>query len=90
MTILGAHLDSRNQEFPLLPAPGADDDGSGTASNLEAFRVLAESGFIPLNGPVEFHWYSAEEGGMLGSQDVARFKKESGANIGAMVEFVSV
>ncbi|TFB02637.1 Leucine aminopeptidase 1 [Trichoderma ghanense] len=87
LTILGAHQDSMNYLFPLLPAPGADDDCSGTVSILEAFRVLAESGFIPSNGPVEFHWYAAEEGGLLGSQAVARYKKESGARIGAMMEF---
>lgn len=79
-----------NYLFPLLPSPGADDDCSGTVSILEAFRVLAESGFIPINGPVEFHWYAAEEGGLLGSQAVARYKKESGARIGAMMEFVSI
>lgn len=89
LTIIGAHQDSMNYLFPLLPAPGADDDCSGTVSILEAFRNLAESGFTPLNGPVEFHWYAAEEGGLLGSQAVARYKKESGAHIGAMMEFVS-
>ena len=59
-------------------------------SILEAFQILAQSGFIPKNGPVEFHWYAAEEGGLLGSQAIARYKKESGATIGAMMEFVSV
>ncbi|KAH8882467.1 Zn-dependent exopeptidase [Thozetella sp. PMI_491] len=83
LTILGAHQDF----FPLLPAPGADDDCSGTVSILEAFQILAENGFVPLNGPVEFHWYAAEEGGLLGSQAIARYKKESGATIGAMLEF---
>lgn len=87
LTIIGAHQDSANYLFPLLPAPGADDDGSGTVSILEAFRVLAQSGFIPKNGPVEFHWYAAEEGGLLGSQAIARDKKQQKANIGAMLEF---
>ncbi|PMD61163.1 Zn-dependent exopeptidase [Hyaloscypha bicolor E] len=87
LTILGAHQDSANYLFPLLPAPGADDDCSGTVSILEAFRILAESGYTPKNGPVEFHWYAAEEGGLLGSQAIARYKKESGASIGAMMEF---
>lgn len=44
---------------------------------------------MPLDGPVEFHWYAAEEGGLLGSQAIARYKKEQGARIGAMMEFVS-
>jgi leucyl aminopeptidase len=79
-----------NYLFPLLPSPGADDDCSGTVSILEAFRVLAHSGYVPLNGPVEFHWYAAEEGGLLGSQAIARYKKESGARVGAMLEFVSL
>lgn len=52
--------------------------------------MLAESGYVPKDGPVEFHWYAAEEGGLLGSQAVARWKKESGVRIGAMMEFVSV
>ncbi|KAI0487707.1 peptidase [Xylaria cf. heliscus] len=86
LTILGAHQDSANYLFPLLPAPGADDDGSGSVSILEAFRVLAQSGFVPRNGPVEFHWYAAEEGGLLGSQAIARDKKLQGATIGAMLE----
>ncbi|KAI1259021.1 peptidase family M28 [Xylariaceae sp. FL1019] len=87
LTIIGAHQDSANYLFPLLPAPGADDDCSGTVSILEAFRVLATSGFLPKNGPVEFHWFAAEEGGLLGSQAIARDKKQQGANIGAMLEF---
>ncbi|KAJ5220240.1 peptidase family M28 [Penicillium chermesinum] len=87
LTIIGAHQDSANYLFPLLPAPGADDDGSGTVSILEAFRILAESGYTPKDGPVEFHWYAAEEGGLLGSQRIARYKKDQGAKIGAMMEF---
>ncbi|KAK1974605.1 peptidase family M28 [Colletotrichum cereale] len=87
LTIIGAHQDSANYLFPLLPAPGADDDCSGTVSILEAFRVLATSGYVPLEGPVEFHWYAAEEGGLLGSQAVAAYKKKEGATIGAMLEF---
>ncbi|KKY32732.1 putative peptidase family m28 [Diaporthe ampelina] len=87
LTIIGAHQDSANYLFPLLPAPGADDDGSGTVSILEAFRILATTGYIPKEGPVEFHWYAAEEGGLLGSQAIAAYKKKEGANIGAMMEF---
>ncbi|KAI0394537.1 peptidase family M28 [Xylariaceae sp. FL0594] len=87
LTIIGAHQDSANYLFPLLPAPGADDDGSGTVSILEAFRVLAQSGYQPKNGPVEFHWYAAEEGGLLGSQAIAADKRQQGAKIGAMLEF---
>lgn len=38
---------------------GADDDGSGTVTILEAYRALLASDFTP-NRTVEFHWYSAE------------------------------
>ncbi|KAN0086280.1 hypothetical protein V8E55_007414 [Tylopilus felleus] len=58
--IIGAHQDSANYAFPLLPAPGADDDGSGTVTILEAFRALDQAGFKP-ELPVEFHWYAAED-----------------------------
>lgn len=61
-------------------APGADDDGSGTFNLLEAFRVLVEAGFNPTN-PVEFHWYSGEEGGMLGSLAIATRYKANGVHV---------
>ena len=72
------------------PAPGADDDLSGSISTLEAFTVLAGRGYIPREGPVEFHWYAAEEGGLLGSQDVVAYHREQCGIVGAMIEFVSV
>jgi len=68
VTIIGAHPDSVNLYFPLLNAPGADDNGSGTATILEAFRTLVSVGFEPVHGPVEFHWWAGEEAGLLGSQ----------------------
>ncbi|KAF8837815.1 Zn-dependent exopeptidase [Paxillus ammoniavirescens] len=84
--IIGAHQDSANYRFPLLPAPGADDDGSGTVTILEAFRALVEAGFKP-ERPVEFHWYAAEEGGLLGSQDVTAEYVQYHKEVGAMIQF---
>ncbi|KAG6379929.1 hypothetical protein JVT61DRAFT_10496 [Boletus reticuloceps] len=84
--IIGAHQDSANYNFPLLPAPGADDDGSGTVTILEAFRVLVQAGFKP-ELPVEFHWYAAEEGGLLGSQDIASEYVYRRIDVGAMIQF---
>jgi leucyl aminopeptidase len=83
--IIGAHQDSTNM-WPFLPAPGADDDGSGTVTILEAYRALLASDFRPIRN-VEFHWYSAEEGGLLGSQAVARSYEVAKANIYAMAQF---
>lgn len=84
--IIGAHQDSANYLFPLLPAPGADDDGSGTVTILEAFRGLAIAGFKPVK-PVEFHWYAAEEGGLLGSADLVKSYVELGKQVEAMIQF---
>jgi len=72
--IVGAHQDSINYETDdevTARAPGADDDGSGTVTIMETLRVLLESGYQPLR-PVEFHWYSAEEVGLRGSQAIAQ------------------
>lgn len=63
--VIGAHQDSINLFLPsILAAPGADDDGSGTVTILEALRVLLKSKEIlkgEAENTVEFHWYSAEE-----------------------------
>ncbi|KAJ3238393.1 Leucine aminopeptidase 1 [Chytriomyces hyalinus] len=76
IVVVSAHQDSTNQWNPWWgAAPGADDDGSGSCTIFEAYRVLVEGGFVPIR-PVEFHWYAAEEGGLLGSQKVvADYKK---------------
>ncbi|EJD01034.1 Zn-dependent exopeptidase [Fomitiporia mediterranea MF3/22] len=83
--IVGAHQDSAHT-WPFLPAPGADDDGSGTMSILEAYRGLVSTGFSPKH-TVEFHFYSAEEGGLLGSQAVAHDYESRGVNVLAMSQF---
>jgi leucyl aminopeptidase len=83
VTIVGAHCDSTNM-LPFLRSPGADDDGSGTVTTLEAFRAIVASGWQPAT-PVEFHWYSAEEGGLLGSQAIAQRYAEEGIKVKAML-----
>lgn len=74
IVVIGSHHDSINLLLPsVLPAPGADDNGSGTTTVLEALRVYVEyyikQNQRPMN-TIEFHFYSAEEGGLLGSLDV--------------------
>merc|ERR1712225_132392 len=68
---------------------GADDDGSGTVTILEALRVLLTSDDI-IKGKgentVEFHWYSAEEGGLLGSQAIFTEYEKTGRDIKAMLQ----
>jgi leucyl aminopeptidase len=85
VVIIGAHQDSTNM-WPFLPAPGADDDGSGTVTILEAYRALIAADFRPTRA-VEFHWYSAEEGGLLGSQAVAKDYQARSVNVLAMSQF---
>ncbi|KAI0013056.1 Zn-dependent exopeptidase [Xylariaceae sp. FL0662B] len=88
--VVGAHQDSINLWFPsVLPAPGADDDGSGTVTILEAFRVLLSSeDVIKGNAPntIEFHWYSAEEGGLLGSQAIFAEYEKQGRVVKSMLQ----
>ena len=87
--IIGAHQDSINLFLPsLLSAPGADDDGSGTVTILEAFRVLLKSNIThgQAENTVEFHWYSAEEGGLLGSQAVFSEYERTGRDVKAMLQ----
>ena len=61
MVLLGAHLDS-------VPAgPGVNDDGSGTAFQLELAEQLAKAGTPPRN-KIRFLWFGGEEDGLVGSQ----------------------
>lgn len=88
--VIGAHQDSINLFLPsLLSAPGADDDGSGTVTILEALRVLLKSKDIAKGkapNTVEFHWYSAEEGGLLGSQAIFQSYEKQGRDVKAMLQ----
>lgn len=88
--VIGAHQDSINLFLPsILAAPGADDDGSGTVTILEALRVLLQDKSIATGkaeNTVEFHWYSAEEGGLLGSQAIFNSYEKEGRDVKAMLQ----
>lgn len=88
--VIGAHQDSINLFLPsILAAPGADDDGSGTVTILEALRVLLQSKDIvhgKAENTIEFQWYSAEEGGLLGSQALFSEYNKQGRDIRAMLQ----
>ncbi|KAK6224663.1 peptidase family M28 [Colletotrichum tabaci] len=88
--IIGAHQDSINLWLPsILAAPGADDDGSGSMTILEAFRTLLKSKDVvsgKADNTIEFHWYSAEEGGLLGSQAIFSSYEQEGRDIKAMLQ----
>jgi len=85
IVIIGAHQDSTAPGMPSGIAPGADDDGSGSMGILEIFRVLAQGNFRPQN-TIEFHWYSAEEVGLLGSQAIAQRYQATGVAVRSMLQ----
>lgn len=85
--VIGAHLDSINKYLPpFLSAPGADDNGSGTVTIMEAFRALLRSRHVEskAQNTIEFHWYSAEAG-LLGSQAIFQAYKD-GRDVKAMLQ----
>jgi Zn-dependent M28 family amino/carboxypeptidase len=54
----GAHLDS------VLAGPGINDNGTGSAAQLELALQLADE---PVRNKVRFAWWGAEESGLVGS-----------------------
>ncbi|KAL1891831.1 Leucine aminopeptidase 1 [Sporothrix stenoceras] len=88
--VVGAHQDSINLFLPsILAAPGSDDDGSGTVTILEALTALLQSDDIKAGkaaNTIEFHWYSAEEGGLLGSQAIFSTYEKAGNDVRAMLQ----
>lgn len=86
VTILGTHMDSINLNNPTSGrAPGADDDGTGSVNMMEALRIIVDSGFKP-STPLEVHWYSGEEAGLLGSNAIATSYRVAGVKVKAFME----
>jgi len=88
--VVGSHCDSINPWGPYwLAAPGADDDGSGTVTIHEALRTILKSEKFKnceAENDLEFHWYSAEEGGLLGSQAIFSSYERDGRDVVAMLQ----
>jgi len=82
IVIIGGHIDSISN---VAAAPGADDDASGSSCVLDVFRVLTESDFVP-HRTIEFHGYAGEEGGLLGSQNIAKAYAAAGKEVVAMMQ----
>ncbi|KAF3154193.1 Leucine aminopeptidase 1 [Orbilia oligospora] len=87
--VVGSHLDSVNQRNPTNGrAPGADDNGSGSMTILETLRVLLSDPEVAAGqapNTIEFHWYAAEEAGLLGSQAIFAAYKKEGRQVKAML-----
>lgn len=79
--VVGGHMDTLNYH-----KPGADDDGSGSSSIMEAARVILNSK-EKLTHPVYFIWYAAEEAGLVGSGYVVEDFLEKRIPVKAVIQF---
>lgn len=87
IVVLGSHIDSINYAGAMTKrAPGADDNASGTATNMEIFRVLMQNNIRP-ERTIEIHGYAAEEQGLVGSQEIAEAYSDAKKNVVSMVQF---
>ena len=80
IVLVTGHYDSRNSndEDPTGIAPGANDDGSGTAVSLECARVLSK---LKFPGTIIFLTVAGEEQGLNGSTHFAKMAKSEGWNV---------
>jgi leucyl aminopeptidase len=78
VVVLGGHLDSI-ANWGFGNAPGADDNASGSSNLLEALRIVIAQG-QPARS-IEFFWYAGEEGGLIGSSEIAQNYRKEGRNV---------
>ena len=78
--LVTGHYDSRVVDVlnTKSPAPGANDDASGTAVSLECARVLSRSKF---RSTLIFAMVAGEEQGLNGSRHLAKLAKSEGWQI---------
>jgi len=90
LTLITAHLDSINHqadhhhtEDPTAPAPGADDNGSGSSGAVEIARIFRNQ---PIQQDLRVILFGGEEQGLFGSkQYVRQLQPAERARIGAVV-----
>lgn len=80
--LVSAHLDSDLMAGPYDPAPGADDNGSGSVAVLTAARLLAPYHFART---VRFVLFTGEEQGLQGSAAYVADCQARGENIQGVV-----
>ena len=80
VVIITGHIDSRVSDVMnfTVDAPGANDDGSGTAAVIEAARVLSKHEFP---GTIVYAALSGEEQGLYGSKVLANYARAQGWNV---------
>jgi hypothetical protein len=84
IVLVTGHYDSRNSDTldTTGDAPGANDDGSGTAVSLESARVLSH---LKFPATIIFLAGAGEEQGLNGSHHFAKMAKEQGWQIEAVL-----
>ena len=75
--VIGGHYDSISQNT-ATSAPGAEDNGSGTALVMELARISATRDF---ERSIQFVLFDAEEQGLIGSQRFVNTAVSQGRNI---------
>jgi Zn-dependent M28 family amino/carboxypeptidase len=80
VVVITGHIDSRVTDVmnATSDAPGANDDGSGTAAVIEAAKVLSKHKFP---GTIVYAALSGEEQGLLGGKILADYAKAQGWNV---------
>jgi acetylornithine deacetylase/succinyl-diaminopimelate desuccinylase-like protein len=84
MVLVTGHYDSRNSDNSNThdPAPGANDDASGTAVSLESARVLSK---LKFPSTIIFLTVAGEEQGLDGSRHFAKLAKSENWNLEAVL-----
>ncbi|MGA9528254.1 MAG: M28 family metallopeptidase [Terriglobales bacterium] len=84
IVLVTGHYDSRNTDILNVSggAPGANDDGSGTAVSLECARVLSKYRFP---ATIIFLTVAGEEQGLNGSKHFAQVAKQQGWKLEAVL-----
>lgn len=84
IVLVTGHYDSRNSDVLDADgdAPGANDDGSGTAVSLECARVLSR---LKFPATVVFLTVAGEEQGLYGSEHFAQMARQQDWNIDAVL-----
>jgi len=83
--VVSGHYDSRVTDVMNAKddAPGANDDGSGTAAVMEMACVMARHKF---EATLVFMTVAAEEQGLLGAENWAKLAKDKGWNVAGMFD----
>lgn len=88
IVLVTGHYDSRNSDNAngTDPAPGANDDGSGTAVSLECARVLSQASTkTKFPATIIFLTVAGEEQGLNGSKHFVQMAKEQGWKLEAVL-----